>query len=163
MLLLLLRHADAGEHDPTRYPDDTLRELTPKGEKTQRAVSRWLRRHDLVPTLLLSSPWTRAWQTAAIVGETLELEPQACEALAADPQIPALRRAVGLGDAARVVALVGHEPWLGRLGSLLLAGDAGRLTIDFPKSGVLGLETAELASARASLRFFLRPKLVESR
>ena len=39
------------------------------------------------------------------------------------------------------VALVGHEPWLGSLASLLLTGEPHRVSIDFPKSGVMGIET----------------------
>ena len=33
MLLLLVRHADAGDRDPAQWPDDTLRPLTDKGRK----------------------------------------------------------------------------------------------------------------------------------
>jgi phosphohistidine phosphatase SixA len=53
---------------------------------------------------------------------------------------------------------VGHEPWTGELASLLLTGDPHRLTVDFPKSGVLGLGTEELSAGGAVLEFFLRPK-----
>ena len=43
MLLLLIRHAHAGDRDPERWPDDRDRPLTDKGRKTQRNVSRCAR------------------------------------------------------------------------------------------------------------------------
>ena len=46
MLLLLIRHAHAGDRDAERWPDDRDRPLTDKGRKTQRKVSRWLGEHD---------------------------------------------------------------------------------------------------------------------
>ena len=67
MLLLLNRHANAGERDPAQWPDDSDRPLTDKGRKVQGEVSRWLRKRDLAPTLVLTSPWTRAAQTAGIL------------------------------------------------------------------------------------------------
>ena len=61
MHLLLIRHADAGEHDPSRWPDDTLRPMTDAGAKRHKRVARRLRRRKVAPTLLLASPWPRAW------------------------------------------------------------------------------------------------------
>ena len=65
MLLLLIRHAHAGERDPDRWPDDRDRPLTDKGRKIQRKMSRALGKLDLVPTMVLASPWARAAETAA--------------------------------------------------------------------------------------------------
>ena len=60
MLLLLVRHAQAGERDAERWPDDRQRPLTNPGRAAHAKVSRALRRLDLSPTLVLTSPWTRA-------------------------------------------------------------------------------------------------------
>ncbi len=159
MQLLLLRHADAGEADPARWPDDSLRPLTAKGRKRQQRVARRLSRHELTPTLLLSSPWLRAWQTAQLTAEIAACPaPAACPALAAEPSLRALAAAIGRPPRDAIVALVGHEPWLGQLASLLLTGDARRMTISFPKSGVLGLEIATLDAGAGVLHFFWRPK-----
>ena len=64
MLLLLVRHAHAGDRDPTQWPDDSQRPLTDKGRKTHAKVSRALRNLELAPELVLTSPWLRALQTA---------------------------------------------------------------------------------------------------
>jgi len=159
MQLLIIRHADAGERDPSRWPDDTLRPLSPKGEKRHKRVARRLRRRGLVPTLLLSSPWLRAWQTAEITAAvTGSPAPVSCEPLAETPNLARIAAAVGNPGDDAIVALVGHEPWTGELASLLLSGDIHQLAIDFPKSGVMGLELAELDAGGAVLQFLHRPK-----
>ena len=87
MLLLLIRHADAGDRDAERWPDDRDRPLTDKGRKTQRKVSRWLGEHRLAPTKVLTSPWARAAETAKILVDELHLPqpPMPCAALATSP------------------------------------------------------------------------------
>jgi phosphohistidine phosphatase len=159
MQLLLIRHADAGDRDPTLWPDDNLRPITEKGRRRHRRVARRLKRRGLVPTVLLASPLMRAWQTAQLVAEYAGgASPLAAPALAAPPDLPALQAAIGRPGLDAIVALVGHEPWLGELASLLLTGDRGRLAIDFPKSGVLGLSLEAVAPGAGRLGFFWRPK-----
>ena len=163
MLLLLIRHAHAGDRDPVKYPDDTLRELTDRGRRTQKDVARWMRDNDLLSGAILSSPWVRAWQTAMIVAEICgnQVKPLECPALAGPPELPALRKAIEPVRGESVVALVGHDPWMGELAALLLSGRNDGLEIDFPKSGVLGLESSMLTAGEGVLRFFLRPKMAE--
>jgi phosphohistidine phosphatase len=158
MLILLIRHADAGDHDAALWPDDTERPLSERGRKRQARVAKRLRRRKLVPDLLLSSPWLRAWQTSAITAEILRCDPPvACTALASAPVLASIDTAIGPTTGDRLVALVGHEPWLGELASLLLVGDT-RLQIDFGKSAVLGLHVERLTAGGATLEFFWQPK-----
>lgn len=162
MLLLLIRHAQAAEQDETRYPDDSLRPLVPKGRKIQRRMSRQLRRRDLVPTRVFSSPWKRAWQTARIVIEEAGLPKTArlpCVALAGPPELAAIAAEIGEIGPEETIALVGHEPWMSELASLLLSGRSAGLSVDFPKSAIMGIETAGLSAeaGAGTLRFFLVP------
>ena len=161
MLLLLNRHANAGDRDPAQWPDDRDRPLTDKGRKVQSDVSRFLRKRDLAPTLVLTSPWTRAVQTAQILveGARVGQPPVSCEALADDPDLVRLQECVGDQPPASIVAMVGHSPWMEELGSILLAGSRAGVRIDFPKSGVLGIELDRLEPGTGELRFFLRPKM----
>ncbi len=161
MLLLLIRHAQAAEQDTRRYPDDSLRPLVPKGRRIQRRVSRELYKRNLIPSVILSSPWKRAWQTARIVVEETGLPKRArvvCPELAAPPNLAALAKAVGDVEPDATIGLVGHEPWMSELASLLLVGSRDGLGIDFAKSGVLGIETDEIAPGRGTLRMYLRPE-----
>jgi phosphohistidine phosphatase len=162
MLLLLVRHAHAGDRDPARFPDDTLRPLTRKGRTTHRRVARALRDLGMMPGTILSSPWLRAWESAEILGQAARprIDPVATPALASAPAMSRLGRALGSRGPEETVALVGHEPWLGELASLLLTGNASRVAIDFAKSGVLGLDLAGFEAGKAKLCFFLRPKLL---
>ena len=163
MLLLLVRHATADDRDPSRWPDDRDRPLTDKGRKTQRRVSRLLGRLDYTPSLVLTSPWLRAAQTAQILVETLELEnpPVPCDALASDPDAIRLAECVGEQGPNAIVALVGHSPWMEELSALLLGGSISALRIAFPKSGVMGIDLERLEPGAGELRFFLRPGMAE--
>lgn len=161
MLLLLIRHAQAAEQDERRYPEDSLRPLVPKGRKVQRRVAKELRKRKLIPSRVMSSPWKRAWQTARIVVEETGLPKRArvaSHALAAPPDLGALATELGEVEPDATIALVGHEPWMSELASLLLIGKQDGLTIDFAKSGVLGIETAELKPGGGTLKLYLRPE-----
>jgi phosphohistidine phosphatase len=160
MLLLLIRHAHAAEADPSRYPDDTLRPLVPRGRKIQRRMSREIKRHKLMPTRVYASPWKRAWQTARIVVDELGLAKKvriACPAMAAPPDLAALAAQVGDAAADETIALVGHEPWMSALAALLLTGKSSGVNIDFAKSGIMGIDTEKIAAGGGTLRFYVRP------
>ncbi|HEX6105958.1 MAG TPA: histidine phosphatase family protein [Gemmatimonadales bacterium] len=162
MLLLLIRHANAGQRDPAQWPDDTQRPLTDKGRKVQRDVSRYLRKRDLAPGLVLTSPWLRATQTAEILVEAARVTqaPLPCDALADNPDLIRLADYVGDQPPDAIVALVGHSPWIEELAALLLGGSSDSLRIDFPKSGVMGIDVQGMTQAEGELRFFVRPRMV---
>ena len=160
MLVLLIRHAIAAEQDPEKYPDDSLRPLLTKGRRIQRRMSRRLRKEGLAPDRVFSSPWKRAWQTARIVAEEAGIgRPMRfpCQALAEPPDLSALAAEIGPVTEDERIALVGHEPWIGALGALLLAGSPGAFSVDFPKSGVLGIQASLIEAGVGELQFFWRP------
>jgi phosphohistidine phosphatase len=160
MLLLLIRHAHAGDRDPDRWPDDRDRPITDKGRKAQRRMSRRLRKLGFVPTRVLASPWLRAAQTAAVLVEQLDLTTPIvpCAPLATEPDLIRLADDIGDPGPDTVVALVGHSPWMEELAGLLLVGSEARLRVDFPKSGVMGIDLEGVAPGAGELRFFLRPR-----
>jgi phosphohistidine phosphatase len=125
MMLLLIRHGPAGDREAWRAlgKDDFLRPLTVDGRARTRAAAKGLARLVDRPQALASSPLARALQTADHVARAFGVE--AAEELHAilpvgDPAevMPWLRARAKL----ELVALVGHEPQLGRLASWLLAG-----------------------------------------
>ena len=159
MHVLLIRHADAGARDPARWPDDTLRPLSSKGRKRHQRVARRLRRRGLVPTLLLSSPWRRAWETAELTALTTRgPAPTPCDELTRSPDLDVIQAAVGDAGDETVIALVGHEPWMSELAALLLTGSATGIAIDLPKSGVMGISTPAIAAGEGTLEFLWRPR-----
>ena len=161
MLLLLVRHAHAGDRDPNRWPDDRDRPLTDKGRKTQRRVSRALGDLALVPNRVLTSPWSRAAQTADIlVSELAIAQPSIeCAALAAPPELSRIADDIGEPGSDAIIALVGHSPWIEELAAILLTGEPSGLQMDYPKSGVMGIDVEKVAPGVGELRFFMRPKM----
>lgn len=157
MLILLVRHALAADRDDVRYPLDADRPLVAKGKKTQTRVSRRLARLGYVPSVVFSSPWKRAWQTAGILARetgTGKKQRVACPPLAQATNLAAIAEAVGPRTADEVVALVGHEPWMSELASVLLTGSASRLAVRFEKSGIMGIEAPTISAAAGRLVFF---------
>jgi phosphohistidine phosphatase SixA len=155
----LVRHAIAEERDAARWPDDSLRPLTAEGAESFRHAARGLRR--IVPEVesVLASSYVRAWQTA----EILEREagwpaPERCEALEGNLD-PEEARAVILALRGRgSVALVGHDPHLLRLASLLLTGDPDGMRLELKKGGVVHLALEPDEEPTASLHASVTPK-----
>lgn len=138
MELILLRHADAGERDAKRYPDDDLRPLVARGRKRQAAVARFLRKRGVRPDLILTSPRVRARETAEITARVLarrriEEEPVLGRGFSVARAVRALAR-----RDVRCLLCVGHEPDLSRLAAALLGGVNAR-GLRFKKSGVLAI------------------------
>ena len=160
MLLLLVRHAHAGQRDPVRLPDDRQRPITDLGRTRQRRVTNALERMGVIPDVILTSPWTRAVQTAEVMVQSLgiKIKPKPVDALAAEPDLEKLQAALGDPGADATVAMVGHSPWIEELASLLLTGDPSGLKIDFPKSGILGARADALRAGDGELWFFMRPR-----
>jgi phosphohistidine phosphatase len=158
MELYILRHAIAVARGGKRFRRDSDRPLTDEGIAKLREVVRGMRALGLSFDLILSSPFRRARQTAEILAGEMGLE----EALGSSPHLAPGGDARGLIDqinAARkaAVLLVGHEPGLGQLISVLLAGDEGtRITVK--KASLCKLVAPTLRYARcASLEWLLAP------
>lgn len=66
--LVLVRHAKAVQWG---YEDDFNRELTKRGESDASRVSNHLGKSGIYPDLIISSPASRAWQTAVIFAGNL--------------------------------------------------------------------------------------------
>ena len=157
----LVRHAFAAHADPTRWPDDATRPLTNEGIARFRVAARGLRR--LVPAVdsLLSSGYARAWQTAELLHEVAGWHrPEECPALEAGRPATSVIDVLQ-GRSERSLALVGHEPQLSMLASLLCTGSEEALELELKKGAVAFLSVAgPVEPARASLRWTVSPKIL---
>src|SRR5690242_1839666 len=127
-LLYVVRHAIAEPRDPERWPDDSLRPLTAKGEQSFRIAAAGLRRVVAGVDLVLSSPYARAWRTAEILQEEAGWPaPLPCDELTAERKPAEALPVVGRRAARGTIALVGHEPHLSGLVSLLAGAPGLRL------------------------------------
>jgi phosphohistidine phosphatase len=158
MQLLIIRHAIAVPRGTPGIPDPD-RPLAPEGEKRFREAARGLARLVERPNALLTSPWRRAKQTAAIAAEAWgRLEPEETAALAGgsfEDQAAALDRYPG--DA--TVAVVGHEPYVSDLLARLL-GTRHEDRVEFKKGGAALVDVPGRLAAGGHLVFFLPPKVL---
>ncbi len=148
MKIVLVRH---GRAEPKKEGfSDADRRLTEEGRRGVEAVARHI---NMEPSMILSSPYRRALETAEILASTLggrvvvveELEPEAPSG------VDALAR-INVGD--RYI-LVGHNPWMEHTLSELVggriemkAGSAAIVEIESLKPGggiLLALVSPEVA------------------
>ena len=115
MDLLIVRHAIAFERDARRWPDDGDRPLTPDGMVRARKAAAGLKEVADRPQCVLCSPLVRAQQTAALLTDFAGW-PKATECPALKPDEPPERVfAVLAARKEKIIAVVGHQPGLGRL------------------------------------------------
>ncbi len=163
--LYILRHGVAVEHGTPGYRDDE-RPLTEEGEKKVRQTAKVLRRLKVDFDVLLTSPFARALRTAQIVAQVFDARKKlkVCDNLAVggDPKavIDDLKR---FPETAKNAMLVGHEPYLTNLISVLLIGRVG-LPLDLKKGGLCKLSISRLRyGSGASLEWLLTPRVFAGR
>jgi len=159
MKLYLVRHAiaeDIGDHE-----DDSLRPLTEKGREKMRRIALALEELGVQPDLIVSSPYVRASQTAVILAKELKYKE---ELLYSDFLVPMGEPNDMIGEinekfSVDELMLVGHEPNLSSLASVLLAGSPD-LSINLKKGGVCCLSVDDLHYDRkATLEWLVTPKI----
>ena len=159
MTLYVIRHGIAEDIAPDG--DDRSRRLTPAGRRKMRAAAAGLKALGLRLDVLLTSPFPRAAETAALVSEALGGEPAPQELIALEQGVAPAEtvRALSPFSAARHVAIVGHEPGLSGVAALLLSGSADGLRLTLKKGAVVALEVSDLGRrADATLRWMLAPR-----
>lgn len=155
--LLIIRHAFAGQHGDPRYPDDALRPLTPDGAKQFRKAMKKLAERGLEIDVIATSPLVRCRQTADIVRDRLETQPELVELDALEPGSD-LRALIEWSNRQphERIAWVGHAPDVDQLASALLGSPAH--SISFRKGAIARVDfEAEIAPGAGELRYFLAP------
>lgn len=164
MNIFILRHGIAVERGTPGFDNDADRPLLPKGERRLRAAAAAMEQMDLSFDLILSSPFLRAKRTAEIVAKKLKLKRrlQFSSALTPDGSFKSLIKQLNeLRPGPENVLLVGHEPYLSQLISLLVAGDEN-VAVEMKKGGLCKLEADPLRAGRcAKLAWLLTPAQME--
>ena len=139
MILYVVRHALA---EDVSAGGDEARHLTEEGrQRTQKAAAGMLAL-GLEFELILTSPLPRAAETAEIIssvyatGLTPRVLVELAVGIAPDDAVAALAP-YGRNDS---VMIVGHEPQLSALISILLTGDADSMHLRMRKGGCVALE-----------------------
>jgi phosphohistidine phosphatase len=158
MNLYLLRHGIAADRGTGQYANDADRPLTPKGRRKLRRATAAIRAMELSFDVILSSPLVRARQTAEFIVKALHCRHrlELTELLAPGASAAQLVRRLNQLKPQSAL-LVGHEPDLSTLASLLLTGGGG-LTITLKKGGLCRISVERLRAARcASFEWLVTP------
>ena len=165
MRLLIVRHADAGDRDEfakTGKPDE-LRPLSEKGRKQMKNAAEGLRLLVPRPDLIVTSPYTRAAQTATIVADAYErVEQEQSATLEPDAAPSDFEEWLNEQDTVDTVIVVGHEPHVGELTTWLMTGTR-ESHVEFKKGGACLLEFEDRVKKGAGvMRWLMGPKELAS-
>jgi phosphohistidine phosphatase SixA len=141
MFLFIARHAWAGEHGDPRWPDDSLRELTPDGIERYTKVVKALADRGFNPERIATSPYTRCRQTADIIAHYVASKPAIDELKALEPGSelePLLEWSNQHVRNCESLCWVGHSPDVEWLASALVGDGAAR--IRFAKGAIAAID-----------------------
>ena len=156
MQIYLLRHGIAEDAKPG-HPD-AERPLTGEGRDKLRRVLKRARVADLDPSLILSSPYRRAIETAAVAAEVLAYKGQIVRTSALVPEsspFDAWEEIRNRKDE-RAILLASHEPLMSSLVALLL--DSPALHVDMKKAALVRIDCDRFGPKAAGvLKWMLTP------
>jgi len=161
MNIYLLRHAEA----ESSYPD-SQRILSTKGRGDAQRLGQFLRfKGSPQPAVLWCSPYRRAQETSAILlnawGDRLE---QRRDEAYLEPDMNPASVAEGLLELERDVLVVGHNPNISILASLLLSAESGRTRTNFNTCNMACLAVAPIPNfgevGPCQLSWLLDPRML---
>jgi phosphohistidine phosphatase len=138
MHLYLIRHTHAEDGHP-----DADRRLSRRGKSQVRTLARFLRSSGaFTPEEIWHSTLRRAQETAALLAADAKLPLPLREVTDLGPEDDPRRIARLVAACDRSIAIVGHDPHLSALASLLVAGKASPARFAMKKGATLALEGA---------------------
>lgn len=157
MRLVVIRHAKAEERGD-RWPDDSLRPLSEKGIADFREAAKGLAKI-VTPDIVMTSPFVRAMQTAQVLHEAAGWpEPRTSESLA-DGSAQQLVAALA-AQTEQTLAIVGHEPTLSSLISLIATGSpSGSIRMSPGAAALIELYRDALPELSGELIWLAQPKM----
>jgi phosphohistidine phosphatase len=158
MQIYLLRHGIAEDAKPG-HPD-AERALTNEGRDKLRRVLKRARTADLSPSLILSSPYRRALETAAAAAEVLAYKGEIVRTHALVPESSPFDawEEIRTHKDERAVLLASHEPLMSSMAAFLL--DSPALTVDMKKAALVRIDCERFGPKAAGvLKWMLTPGL----
>ncbi|HWD90777.1 MAG TPA: phosphohistidine phosphatase SixA [Verrucomicrobiae bacterium] len=162
MKLYILRHGEAADHGDPRFKENE-RPLTPKGIQRTKQLAHVLREMEITFDAILSSPLTRARETAEIIARGIKEQDtmRFSEHLTPSGSMEELVHQVNtIRPPPKSVMLVGHEPYLSGFISLLCTGGPG-LPMVLKKGALCRLDLEVLSCGKcAQLDWLLQPRVI---
>ena len=161
MRIYLVRHGDAVDRAMPGIGSDAERWLTDLGREETGSTAGILRRLGAEPDLILSSPYTRAHQTAEIIAAAFDPAPpiETTEHLIYGGSFSEVLEAIaGHGNAQQIV-LTGHMPSIGEMVGWLCWNDR-RCAIRMRTAGMARVDLPDdrIAPGWGDLRWLIPPK-----
>jgi len=154
--IYLLRHGIAENSAPGQ--PDSERALTGEGKEKLRRVLARAHAAGVAPSLILSSPYRRALETAEIAAEMLEYADKVVKTRALVPDASPfdtwdeIRKRPG----ERAILLASHEPLMSTLAAFLLSSPA--LSVDMKKVALLRVDCERIGpEPKGVLKWMLTP------
>jgi len=164
MKLFLVRHGHA-----LSDKEDSRRPLSARGGEVTRSVAAFLRPSGVLAEVqaVWHSPLVRARETAELLVKELGLAALLIETAGLLPEDDPVAVADRLDRADQAVMIVGHEPQLGALATLLVRGKLKPVGFEFKKSAILALEKSggrhkKSGRARWRVRWHFSPELLSA-
>jgi phosphohistidine phosphatase len=151
--IYLLRHGIAEDGTP-----DSDRALTAEGREKLRRVLARARCADVAPTLILSSPYRRAVETADVAVDVLGYQGKVVKtrALVPDASPYDVWEEIRKRSGEPAILLASHEPLMSSLASFLLASPA--LMVDMKKAALMRVDCDRIGpEPKGVLKWMLTP------
>jgi phosphohistidine phosphatase len=158
MQIYLLRHGIA--EDPAPGQPDAARALTSEGKDKLRRVMKRAAKADVAPTLILSSPYRRALETAEIAAEVLGYRDKIGRTQALVPEASPFNtwEEIRSHKDERSILLSSHEPLMSSLAAFLL--NCPPLMVDMKKAALVRIDFDRVGpQPRGILKWMLTPAL----
>jgi phosphohistidine phosphatase len=161
MQLYIVRHGIAIDREDPKCPSEAERYLTEEGIEKTKQVAKGIAALGLHADLMVSSPYARAMQTAAIFASALEYPKQKIRR--SDSLLPGAEPAAFLRELAREknvssVFCFGHAPHVD--GLLAAAVAAPHHITSMKKAGVAFVELKRLLPPNGQLVWLVTPKVI---
>ena len=153
MQIYLLRHGIAEDTSP-----DSERALTSEGREKLRRVLQRARAADVAPSLILSSPYRRAVETADVAVEVLNYAGKVVKTRALLPEASPFDtwEEIRKRSDERAILLASHEPLMSSLVAFLLASPA--LMVEMKKAALVRVDCERLGpEPKGVLKWMLTP------
>lgn len=156
MEIYLLRHGIAEDGAPGRPDSD--RALTPEGRDKLRRVLKRARQADVSPSLILTSPYRRALETAEIAAQALAYEgrPVHSRFLLPEASPQDLWEEIRAHRGENAILLVSHEPLMSSAAAYLLGSPA--FQAEMKKAALMRIDCDRFGGEpRGVLKWMLTP------
>ncbi len=160
MIVYFLRHASAGQHGINPKQDEK-RPIDKIGERQSRDVGRALAALDVEVDAVVSSPLTRAVQTAELAAKEFGHQGKIVinEAMRPEANYDQFHDLLTQYSKDRAILVVGHNPSITEFLMHLLTGNEHSNCIEFRKGAVAKVEVEE---SKGVLNWMLTPKMARA-